>query len=328
MQENLKQVAGFIAEQKRVAIVSHHNPDGDTLGSQLALALALEQLGIETVLINHETISAKYNFVHGHERIVSAVALQEVPRVVIFVDCASLALAGYEPEDELLQGKIIVNIDHHMSNAGYGQYNYVCSQSAANCQNVYDVILALGASITPEIATALYLGLSTDTGNFLYDNVTAETFRIAADLIEHGADAASLRLNIYESCSLSRMQLQTYIYNHISFSADGRCAWSQLDWKLLEEVKADSTDIDGLINLIKNIDGVEIALLFRENSAHKIKVSLRSKNWSDVNLIANQFGGGGHVRAAGCTIDAGMAEAQQQMIAAVEEYFAKAGQQS
>lgn len=133
---------------------------------------------------------------------------------------------------------------------------YVRGEAAANCQNIYDVVRALGVEVTPGIATALYMGLSTDTGNFLFDNVTSETLRIAADLIDCGADANSLRWYMYESCSHKRIELMKYILNDLHISYNGKYAWSKLNYQMMQQLCPDSTDIDGLINTIKNIEGV------------------------------------------------------------------------
>lgn len=172
-------------------------------------------------------------------------------------------------------------------------------EAAANCQNIYELIRVLGMPITSDMATALYMGLSTDTGNFLFDNVSAETLRIAADLKDCGADTNSLRWYMYESYSHKRIELMKYILNDLLISYNGKYAWSKLNYEMMQRLHPDSTDIDGLINTIKNIEGVEIALLFRGVAEDRTKVSLRSKMWSDVNKIAGMFGGGGHDRAAG-----------------------------
>jgi phosphoesterase RecJ-like protein len=199
--------------------------------------------------------------------------------------------------------------------------NYVKADAAANCQNMYHVICALGAEITPEIATALYMGLSTDTGNFLFDNVTSETLRIAAELKDCGADTNALRLNIYESSSHKRIALLKYILNDLHISRNGKYAWSKLHYDMMQELQPESTDIDGLINTIKDIDGVEVAMLFRGVGENKTKVSLRSKAWADVNAIANQFGGGGHIRAAGCSFECAAEPAAEQLVPAVQKYI-------
>jgi phosphoesterase RecJ-like protein len=321
MQQVLRQIKELLLSQTCIAIISHNNPDGDTLGSQLALAGALEGAGIETILINNDCISEKYHFVAGSTRIEPYREGMELPEVIVFVDCASLELAGYDAQTAFLQGKIIVNIDHHTSNQQYGTINYVKSQAAANCQNVYEIICALEQPITPEIATALYMGLSTDTGNFLYDNVSSETLRIAAALKDCGADTNSLRWYIYESCSRKRVELLKYILNALHISHNGKYAWSKLHYQMMQELNPDSTDIDGLITTIRDIEGVEVALLFRGVAEDKTKVSLRSKSWSDVNAIAKMFGGGGHVRAAGCTIAGNVEEAAELLIPAVKKYL-------
>ena len=321
MQQVMAQIKDILLSQKCVAIFSHNNPDGDTLGSQLALASALGAAGIETILLNNDAISEQYNFVAGHDKIQPYRPELALPDVIIFVDCASLELANCDAQSDFLQGKTIINIDHHTSNQQYGTVNYVRGDAAANCQNIYEVIQELGQEITPDIATALYMGLSTDTGNFLFDNVSSQTLRIAADLKDYGADTNSLRWYLYESCSQKRVELMKYILNELHISYNGQYAWSKLSYEMIQRLQPDSTDIDGLINTIKNIKGVEVAMLFRGIAENKTKVSLRSKLWSDVNAIAGLFGGGGHVRATGCTIAGNVEEAAEQLVPAVKKYL-------
>lgn len=321
MQQVMTQIRDVLLSQKCVAIISHNNPDGDTLGSQLALASALSNAGVETMLLNNDTISEKYRFAAGNWQIQPYTEGLELPETVVFVDCANMELAGYSTDHPALNGRMIINIDHHASNKQYGALNYVKADAAANCQNMYHVICALGAEITPEIATALYMGLSTDTGNFLFDNATSETLRIAAELKDCGADTNALRLNIYESSSHKRIALMKYILNDLHISRNGKYAWSKLHYDMMQELQPESTDIDGLINTIKDIDGVEVAMLFRGVGENKTKVSLRSKAWADVNAIANQFGGGGHIRAAGCSFECAAEPAAEQLVPAVQKYI-------
>lgn len=327
MQQVMTQIREVLLSQKCVAVISHNNPDGDTLGSQLALAAALKNAGVDTVLLNNDTISEKYHFVAGSERVQPYQEGMELPEVVVFVDCASMALAGCSADTPFLQGKTIINIDHHASNKYYGDINYVKEDAAANCQNMYEVIQALGVAITPEIATALYMGLSTDTGNFLFDNVSSDTLRIAAELKDCGADTTALRLNIYESCSHKRIELMKYILNDLHISYNGKYAWSKLHYDMMQKLNPESTDIDGLVNTIKDIDGVEIAMLFRGVGENKTKVSLRSKSWANVNAVAGLFGGGGHISASGCSFDCTVEEAAEQLVPAVKKYIEETEQQ-
>jgi phosphoesterase RecJ-like protein len=303
MQQQLNEVAKALLEAKRIAIISHKNPDGDTLGSQLALGGALKELGKDVVLYNKDKVASKFNFIAGADQVAQYHDGMELPEIVVFVDCAEPQLAGFTVEDDVLMGKTIINIDHHASNKHYGKWNYVVSTAGANCQNIYHVIGAIGGTITKEIATALYTGLSTDTGNFMFDNVSSETLRIAADLKDIGANTDAVRLKLYESSSKKKIEMLKYILNNLHISADGQYAWSSISHQMIEELQPESTDIDGLINTIKDIEGVEIAILFRGVEANRTKASLRSKVWADVNQIAGMFGGGGHVRASGVSID-------------------------
>jgi phosphoesterase RecJ-like protein len=303
MQQQLNDVAKALLEAKRIAIISHKNPDGDTLGSQLALGGALKELGKDVVLYNKDKVASKFNFIAGADQVAQYHDGMELPETVVFVDCAEPQLAGFTVEDDVLMGKTIINIDHHASNKHYGKWNYVVSTAGANCQNIYHVIGAIGGTITKEIATALYTGLSTDTGNFMFDNVSSETLRIAADLKDIGANTDAVRLKLYESSSKKKIEMLKYILNNLHISADGQYAWSSISHQMIEELQPESTDIDGLINTIKDIEGVEIAILFRGVEANRTKASLRSKVWADVNQIAGMFGGGGHVHASGVSID-------------------------
>jgi phosphoesterase RecJ-like protein len=303
MQQQLNEVAKALLEAKRIAIISHKNPDGDTLGSQLALGGALKELGKDVVLYNKDKVASKFNFIAGVDQVAQYHDGMELPETVVFVDCAEPQLAGFTVEDDVLMGKTIINIDHHASNKHYGKWNYVVSTAGSNCQNIYHVIGAIGGTITKEIATALYTGLTTDTGNFMFDNVSSETLRIAADLKDIGANTDAVRLKLYESSSKKKIEMLKYILNNLHISADGQYAWSSISHQMIEELQPESTDIDGLINTIKDIEGVEIAILFRGVEANRTKASLRSKVWADVNQIAGMFGGGGHVRASGVSID-------------------------
>ncbi len=319
MQQNLEKVAQVLLDAQRIAIISHKNPDGDTLGSQLALGNALKTIGKKVELYNRDTVAKKFYFIAGADGVEQYVDGMELPDTVVFVDCAEPQLAGFNVTDQVLQGKTIVNIDHHASNKQYGTWNYVVSTAGANCQNIYHVLQAMQMPITADIATALYVGLSTDTGNFMFDSVTSETLRIAADLKDCGADADGLRLNLYESSSKKKIELLKYILNNLHISEDGQCAWSSIHYDMIENLRPESTDIDGLINHIKDIEGVEIAILFRGVEANRTKVSMRSKVWADVNQIAGLFGGGGHMRASGISFDGDVDFAAAQLVPAVQQ---------
>lgn len=308
MNSDLQALAEFLKNSAWVSIFSHVNPDGDAIGSSCALAKALETIGVKADIYNVSPIPEAYYFLPKAREIKLFTGTEELAPVVIIVDCANLKRAELDKYPESLAGKIIAEIDHHLGNEYFGKYNYVNANVIANCENVYRLLEEMGVKIDEETATALYLGISTDSGSFRFDAVTAETHRAAAKLLEKGARTDLVRLNIYESVSKAKLILQKYLFSHLAFACDGKIAWCALDKEILHETKAESNDIDGLVDILKNIEGVEIAILLRER-ADGIKISFRSKEYVNVNELAQNFGGGGHTRAAGATIKKSLDEA-------------------
>lgn len=308
MNNDLRAVAEYLKTASWVSIFSHVNPDGDAIGSSCALASALENIGVRADIYNVSPIPEVYHFLKKAQQIRLFTGDEELAPVVVVLDAANLKRAELDKYPHALADKTIVEIDHHLGNEYFGAYNYVNDQAIANCENVYQVLEAMAAPIDEEVATALYLGLSTDSGSFRFDAVTAETHRVAAKLLEKGARMDLVRLNIYESVSMAKLSLQRYLFAHMDFAAEGRIAWCALKADILAQTKAESNDIDGLVDILKNIEGVEIAILLRER-ADGIKASFRSKEWVNVNELAQKFSGGGHVRAAGATIRQPLAEA-------------------
>jgi len=308
----ITQVAEFLAKQKEVAIFSHINPDGDAIGSVASLGMALGKNGVKVRLYNCDKVAEKFHFLACFPRF-EVYAGETLCDTVIILDCATMERTGLLDFADVLEGKQVVNIDHHAGNEGFGDYRYIEPTAVANCENVYRVIKAMHIALDSDIATALYLGISTDSGSFKYDAVTADTHRIAAELLDNGAKQDSVRLNMYESISKAKFALQKYVYSNVEFYADGKIAVSMIPLTLLEETQADSADLDGVVNILKDIDGVEIAMLFREKEKG-LKLSLRSKDYVDVNRLAAQFGGGGHIRAAGATIVTDYADAKKNIL--------------
>ena len=318
MNNTPKEIADFLAKQNRVSIFAHVNPDGDAIGSTCALALALEKLGIRVEMYNTYPIPGVYKFLANAEQIRLFTGEEELAETVVIVDSSNLKRTDLDKYPQSLAGKTIVEIDHHLGNDGFGDYNFVEAQSVANCENVYQVIKELPVEIDENIATALYLGISTDSGSFKFDAVTAQTHRIAAELLEKGARLDLVRLYIYESVSPAKLTLEKYLYNNLNIVAGGKLAWCAFDKDILAETKADGNDIDGIVNIMKNIEGVELAVLFRERE-DGIKISFRSKTWLSANDLAAYFGGGGHKYASGATINKSLDESIAAVIAKAEE---------
>lgn len=323
--QDLQKIKELLQNGQEVAIISHYHPDGDALGSQLALAMGLEQLELKTVLINQDPVLFSYQFLANWENIKTLEQVEKLPPVVIFVDCATLERSGLKLENIKQTETTVINIDHHISNTQFADLNWVDPSAAATAELIYDLLGLLQVKIDDRIATALYTGISTDTGSFLYENTTPTTHRVAADLINRGADIGLVRTNYYENVSMSKINLLKFGLNNLNFSQDNTVVWIALDQDTYEKAGATDADGEGLINYLKSISGIETAIVFRELSSEKIKVSFRSKSWFDVNKFANNFGGGGHPRAAGCIFQGGLKDAIQQISGAVQENMVRQG---
>lgn len=324
MQELLK-IRNVLTTNKEVAIISHSNPDGDALGSQIALSLALEKLGVQTLLINKDSVPPSFQFLPNREKIKPLDKIDQLPTVLIFVDCATLDRTGYDTEKLNNDGRVFINIDHHISNDKFANINWVEEKAAATSEMIYDLISLLQVKIDEDIATTLYTGISTDTGSFLYDNTTSTTHQVASDLINKGADISKLRVNFYENTSKGRLNLLKIGLNNLSFAQNDEICWMAFTYSEISNSNALDADGDGLINYVKNISGVEVALVFREIEPGKTKVSLRSKSWFDVNELAAYFQGGGHARASGCVIEGEQQEIIKRVISKAQKSFLKGG---
>lgn len=307
-------IAGILMEEKKIAIISHLDPDGDALGSQLALARILEKEGKEVLCFNASEIPEYLFFLAGIENIQPYQGQDLSDHVLVYVDCADSKRTGME-----VQGKISINIDHHVSNDLFADYNLIIVKAAATGEIVYQLIRDMGLEIDQETATALYTALSTDTGSFMFANTRAESHRIAADLIERGADVGALRENFFEGVTLRRFKMTRYAYQEAKFACDNKLAWVKLPYDLIKELDAREEDSEGVAGHLRNIKDVEVALLLKEREDGKIKGSLRGKDLIDVSKIARTFGGGGHRRASGFEVEMSLDQAEEELIKAIKE---------
>jgi len=319
----LQKIKDIICASKEVAIISHYYPDGDALGSQIALALGLKQLGMKSVLINKDSVPVSYQFLPNWQSIQSLEQIEKFPKVVIYVDCATLERAGLNFQEARDTKITTINIDHHISNSYFADINWVDATRSAAAELIYDLLIYLQVKIDKEIATALYTGISTDTGSFLYENTTPKTHRAAADLIDYGANISLLRINYFENISRGKLELLKIGLNNLCFAGNNQIVWIAFAKKTFEAAGATDADGEGLINYIKSIAGIEVALIFREINFNNIKVSMRSKSWFNVNQLASAFGGGGHPRASGCVIKGKLNDVIEQVVNALEESLAE-----
>lgn len=310
-------VAAALLRAKEVAIVSHVIPDGDCLGSMLALALVLKAQGKKVITINADPVPQMFQFLPGQEAIIAPDKVVEVPPLLVMVDCTDMERAGTGFSQWWQKTEKVINIDHHVSNTFFGHLNLVDSRAAATAELIYVILETMSAKITPEVATCLYTALVTDTGSFQYENCTATTLRLAADLMEQGAEVQLIREYLWERKPLASIRLLAASLATLSLAYDNRVAWMSITREMLDENGLMSEYAEGLVNYPRSIAGVEVSLLFRELPGGLIKVNLRSKKLVDVNRVAAVFNGGGHRRAAGCIVNGKLDEVIAMVVDAV-----------
>lgn len=317
----MQKIAERIRQAKRVAIFTHTRPDGDAIGSALALSYALERLQIEAQVCVESEIPSNLAFM-GEWKGVSR-TLQGEFDLWIAVDCADERRLGTWM-DAFMTAKRknvdTVNIDHHISNTRYAKYNYV-QKCAANCMNIASLIEYLGVPLDKKTAEYLLIGLLTDSGNFSHDDVTEETLLLGAKLVRAGADICQYNYQLFKRQSKARAALLARVMQGIRYYHDDRFAAIVITQDALRACEADTGMTEGFVDYPLHIDGVEVAASLLEMKKGQYKVSLRSKTYADVNRIAACFGGGGHVRAAGCMLFGEIEEIFDKLSYTVSQYL-------
>ncbi len=305
----------------RFLLTSHARPDGDSIGSQVALAAALRHLGKAVRLVNADRPPSAFIGLPGIEHVEIADAVSGEFDALVVLECSDLSRPGVAGLDRYFT----VNVDHHPGNAGYGDVNWFDAGAAACGEQVADIIDELGVPWSLEIASALYLALLTDTGSFRHSHITARTFDISRRCAEAGMDAAAMARRVYEHSSLGKLRLIGAMLDSMTIAADGRLAILSLDDALLARTGASAEDTDGLINMPLMAAGILAVALVRGEAGGTVRVSLRSKGDLDVRLVASGFGGGGHKNASGFTVQGDAAIVRADVTRALEDVLATAG---
>lgn len=323
---SFEQIGEVLHNHQSFVLISHVRPDGDAIGSQLALGFALMAAGKTVRLINEDGLPDNLAFMAGSEKIELPPAEPLDVEVAIALDTATKPRLGDRALHAASKAKLWLNIDHHISNPKYGDLNLVDSTSPATGQILYQLITSLRLPLPAETRDAIYVAVSTDTGSFQYPSTTAKTYELGADLILRGLDVGTINSNIYDNYPFRRLELMRTLLNTLELSADGIVAnWTmrdqdRVDLKLLPE------DSEGLIDLIRAIRGVLLAVFFEELPDGKIRVSMRSKDRRlDVCQIASEFGGGGHALAAGIRMKGPLEEAKALVLGAIRRRIEAAG---
>jgi len=307
-------IGGALRQHHRFAVLSHLRPDGDALGSTLALALALKELGKDVRAWNEEGMLEKYSFLAGAELLTLPPNAPEEFDVAIALDTATQNRLGKAAE-AVRKANLWINIDHHPSNPGYGDLVYIDPIAPATGQILFELITTAKLPMTPAVAENLYAAISTDTGSFQYPNTTARTFEIAADLIRAGVNVGRLSQLLYENYPKRRVELLRLLLSTMQFGCNDKLAWFSLSQEMAKSVGALPEDNEGLIDHLRAIRGVIVAIFFEELADGKVRVSMRSKNEAvDVCAICQSFGGGGHTLAAGARVRGTLTEVTQKIV--------------
>jgi len=316
----MKEVIEAIKKRKSFLVTAHVNLEGDSIGSQLAMKELLKKLGKEVIIVDSDEIPEHYKFLpHAGEvsnKIDKALAFD----AALVLDCPTLKRTG-KVKDLITKDTFVINIDHHISNEKFGKVNWVDPNASSAGEMVYKLFKEMGVALTKETALCIYIAILTDTGSFNYDNTSSITHEIASELLGYGLDPAAVSEDVYERRSVADIKFLGLVLSTLKLNDSGEIAYLEITRSMMRGLKIEASKSEGFINYARSIDGVKIAVTFREDpkDVGKVNISFRSKGDVDVNGIAAHFGGGGHMKAAGCIIEGTLAEAESRILAKAQE---------
>jgi len=317
---HLQQVAQLLQEAKSVVLACHLNPDGDTLGCALALQSVLEGLGKRVVTLSSDGVPEIYRFLPGSEKILTCTE-QRGFDVAVVCDTGMPERIG-KARDAVFSARIIVDIDHHVTEGAFGDIRIQQSRAAATAEIVYRLLKVMDVPITPAVATCLLTGIITDTGLYRYMNVSPATFRLSATLMEAGASPAQIAEEVFERRSFPSVRLLGRALEHMRQEEEGKLVWSYLSYDDFTELGATDEDTEGIITQLRAVRDSLVLALLREVKPGRVRVSVRSRDERiDMSKLAEKFGGGGHRMAAGFWVNGGIDEAKRKVIEALREWM-------
>ena len=293
----IRAIADAIRSRQRFVLSSHARPDGDSIGSQLAMAFALRALGKDVTVVNADPASPNIMAFPGVPDIVIAPAVSGEFDAAIIMECGDYARTGVTGLDRFFT----INIDHHPGNSGYGQINWFDSSAAACAEMVFDVVEALGVELSIDIATHIYIAILTDTGSFHFSHLSPRTFDICRQLLEAGVDPVRVARQVYDNSTIGRLRLCGAVLNTLRVNPTGAVAVLYLDQQMAEAAGAVYDETEGVINQPLTVKNVQAVIFFKQAEGDHYRISLRSKGEVDIGAVAKEFGGGGHKNAAGCS---------------------------
>jgi phosphoesterase RecJ-like protein len=310
----IQQIVDAIRGRRRFVVSSHARPDGDSIGSQLAMAYALRALGKEVRVVNADPAPAPLMVFPGVPAIEIAARVDGEFDAAIIMECGELTRTGVAGLDR----SFVINIDHHPGNTRYGRINWFDATAAACGEMVFELVRALGAPLSPEVATHIYLAILTDTGSFHYSSMTPRTFDICRQTLEAGVDPVLVARNVYDSNNMGRLKLFGAVLSAMQIDATGRIAIVYLDHEMAREAGGTYEDTEGLINLPLTVKEIQAVVFFKQIEGDQYRVSMRSKGEIDIGAVAKEFGGGGHKNAAGCTVTGAIDALQKLFVEKIE----------
>jgi phosphoesterase RecJ-like protein len=297
-----------------VALFTHHDPDGDAIGSMIAIYLALKEMGKKAEMFCIDKVPEIYKFLPESAKVADKFKPDAKFDLAIVVDCGDIDRPGKDLDIRAIAPRVL-NIDHHPDNTKFGDVNYIEGISSVS-EMIYKLFNSMGINLTKDIAECLYTGIMTDTGNFRYDYTTADTFEAARQMVLAGAQSSRIAMMVYETKTLPATRILGAAMYRLETSESGKVAWTVLPKKLMTSIGAKSEDLTGLVDHIRSVKGVEVAVLFREDD-DGIKVNFRSKFKINVSEIAGNLGGGGHIRASGAILQGSLDEVKEKVLAEV-----------
>jgi phosphoesterase RecJ-like protein len=303
---------------KTALVVSHVDPDGDSIGSMLAMGMILNQLGVVSDYYSEDGIPKIYRFLPGADQVRRVPIPNRFYDLLFAMDASDIKRLGEKLMPHEIS-KVIINIDHHPDNTKYGNINYV-ERSSSTAELVFKLTKYLKVKVSRPMAENLYVALITDTGNYRYENTSMATFAMAGELLKAGVDTHDITTRIYDTKTIASIRIQAAALTNLEISPDRKAAWATVTQEMMERVGAMGEDLVGLVDQIRSIDGIEVAILFREENG-KVKVNLRSKEKVNVSEIAKRFEGGGHIRAAGAILQGDVESIKNRVVSEVLKYL-------
>lgn len=313
----LEEICQFLKETNKINLLTHKSPDGDTLGSSFALKYALEKLGKKVYIYCNDPLPKKFEYMGKLDPLESL----NQENILVGIDLADTTLLGDKLQS--IKNNIHLSIDHHISNSLYAKKSFIVENASATAEIIYDIIRKLEINIDSQIASCIYTGISTDTGCFKYSNTTAKAHMIAAKMFELGCDFKSINKKMFETKTQNQIKIEKFILDTLETYLNGSCAIIQIPYKLKTSLNAKDEELDSFSGIPLTIEGVLVGVTLKEKEPEKIKVSIRTDGKINASHICKEFGGGGHLAAAGCLINASLDEAREQILKVVKKELEK-----